>query len=467
MTPQTNSRAVVIGAGMAGLLAARAVSESFDRVTVVERDTLPDTPTARRCVPQGRHAHTLTVRGKDVLEELFPGLTDILLEHSAPTGDLQADFRLVVDGHRFAKGVSGIRHMLVSRPLLEWQLRNSVQAIPNVEILDRCAVTTIATDPRTQAVTAVIVDSTAHRLTDHRIAADLAVDASGRSSQVQGWLESQGFPRPDEQRLSINLTYATRHYRREPSHLYGDLGLLVGASPALPRAGAILAQEHNSWIITLAGYGADAPSLDEEQFVEFAASLPAPEFADLLRHAEPLDTAVHYRIPTTVRRNFTAAHLPTGYVPFGDTLCCFNPVYGQGMSVAAVESLILRQCCAGDRGTLAGRFLRRIEPTLDEAWDMSANTDLRMPFIDGERTTKTKLTNAYLTRLYRAAATDARVGAAFLRVTNLLDHPAALMNPPPPTLARVLWGNRLRRPDHEPTAPAGTAGTLSRHRVES
>ncbi|UGQ43567.1 FAD-dependent oxidoreductase [Rhodococcus aetherivorans] len=436
---------MVIGAGMAGLLAARAVSESFDRVTVVERDTLPDTPTARRCVPQGRHAHTLTVRGKDVLEELFPGLTDILLEHSAPTGDLQADFRLVVDGHRFAKGVSGIRHMLVSRPLLEWQLRNSVQAIPNVEILDRCAVTTIATDPRTQAVTAVIVDSTAHRLTDHRIAADLAVDASGRSSQVQGWLESQGFPRPDEQRLSINLTYATRHYRREPSHLYGDLGLLVGASPALPRAGAILAQEHNSWIITLAGYGADAPSLDEEQFVEFAASLPAPEFADLLRHAEPLDTAVHYRIPTTVRRNFTAAHLPTGYVPFGDTLCCFNPVYGQGMSVAAVESLILRQCCAGDRGTLAGRFLRRIEPTLDEAWDMSANTDLRMPFIDGERTTKTKLTNAYLTRLYRAAATDARVGAAFLRVTNLLDHPAALMNPPDTRAGAV----------GQPTPPAG------------
>lgn len=460
MTTQTHSRAVVIGAGMAGLLAARAVSEHFDSVTVVERDTLPNDPAVRRCVPQGHHAHVLTVRGKEALEELFPGFTDELLGYGAPTADLQTHYRVILDGHRMAPGISGIHSVGISRPLLEWHLRKSVQAIPNVGIIDRCSATAITTDPHRRTVTGVSVSSKAHYLTDHRISADLVVDASGRGTQVHSWLESQGFPGPREQSLTIDLTYATRRYRREPSDLHGDFGLLVAASPALPRGGVILAQEGNSWIVTLAGYGRDAPSPDEEQFVEFAASLPAPEFADLLRHAEPLGPAVRYRIPKTVRRHFTDAHLPIGYVPFGDTLCSFNPVYGQGMSVAALESLTLRQCCTGDRSGVTGQFLRKIEPTLDEAWDMSADTDLRMPFIDGERTTRTKVTNAYLARLYRAAAIDARVGTAFLRVTNLLDHPTSLMKLP--TLTRVLWGNRRIGSDYEPSERSASSAAVNR-----
>ncbi|PBC35510.1 monooxygenase [Rhodococcus sp. ACS1] len=440
MNTTTASHAVVIGAGIGGLLAARVLSEHFDRVTVVERDGLPDTPIARRCVPQARHAHALTARGRAAMEELFPGFTNEVLGLGAPTGDGQSDFRWVFDGHRWAKGVSGVHLLLASRPLIEWHLRNLACALPNVEILGHCAAIGIITDPRRHVVTGLALSGKAHRFADDALDADLIVDASGRSSQSQGWLEPLGYPRPEEERLSIHLAYATRRYRREPTQIDGDLGIGVGSIPAVPRGGLALAQENDTWIITLAGYGDDEPPLDAAGFAAFAASCPAPDLGELISTAEPIDDGVRYRVPTTVRRHFNPAHLPTGYIPFGDTICSFNPVYGQGMSVAALEALTLRQILQAGGGRVTDRFLRTARPILDQAWEMTCNSDLRMPFIEGNRTRRARATNAYVARVHRAAATDPRVGTAFLRVISLLDRPTSLMNPA--ILTRVLWANR-------------------------
>ncbi len=465
MTEIRNSTAVVIGAGVGGLLAARALSDRFDRVIVVERDTLPETPSVRWCVPQGRHAHVLTVRGKEIMGELFPGFVDELIDHGAPTGDQLADFRLVFDGRRWARGRCGVRPVLVSRPFLEWHLRSRLESISNVELIDRCSVHTIALDPVDRAVTGVLVYDGKDGTERRPIPADLLVDASGRSSKVHKLLELEGFAEPEEQRMSIRLTYATRRYRREPSHLQGDIGLLVEASPSNPRSGFLLAQEDNSWIVTLAGYGDDAPPLDEDRFVGFAASLPASELAELLRNAEPLGPSVHYRVPSTVRRRFTGAQLPRGYLPFGDTICSFNPVYGQGMSVAALEALVLRDCCAGNEDTLAYRFLRGIEPILDEAWSMSAESDLRMPVVEGDRSVQTRLMNAYLGMLYRAGVGDPRVGAAFARVVHLLDRPESLMRPT--MFARVMWGSARLGLSTKTGDRDSLSGTSARQRVVS
>lgn len=450
MEAPTHSHAAVIGGGIGGLLAARVLSERFDRVTVVERDGLPDAPIARRCVPQARHAHALTARGRTAIEELFPGFTHDLVGFGAPTGDLQSDFRWVFDGHRWAKGTSGVHLLLASQPLVEWHLRNLVCALPNVEIIGHCVATGIITDPRRHAVTGLALSGRSNRTADDSLDADLIVDASGRSSQSQGWLEPLGYPRPEEEKLSIHLAYATRRYRREPSQIDGDLGIGVGSLPTLPRGGLALAQENDSWIITLAGYGDDEPPLDAEGFAAFAASCPAPDLGELISEAESIDDGVRYRVPTTVRRHFDAAQLPSGYVPFGDTICSFNPVYGQGMSVAALESLILRDCLVTDHRQATDRFLRAIRPILDQAWETSCNTDLRMPFIEGKRTARARATNAYIARVHRAAATDPHVGNAFLRVISLLDPPTSLVRPS--TLTRVLWANRLPRQANTPTS---------------
>ncbi|MGX7726179.1 FAD-dependent monooxygenase [Rhodococcus pyridinivorans] len=465
MTEIRNSTAVVIGAGVGGLLAARALSDRFDRVIVVERDTLPKAPSARRCVPQGWHAHALTVRGKEIMNELFPGFVEELIDHGAPTGDQLSDVRLVLDGHRWARGRSGVRPVLVSRPFLEGHLRSRLEAVSNVEIIDRCSVHAISVDPVDRTVTGVLVYDEEDGAKSRTIPADLLVDASGRSSKVHKLLELEGFPAPEEERMPIHLTYATRRYRREPSHLQGDIGLLVGATPSNPRSGYLLAQEGNSWIVTLAGYGDHAPPLDEDRFVDFAASLPAPELAELLRNAESLGPAVHYRIPSTVRRHFTGSRLPRGYLPFGDTICSFNPVYGQGMSVAAMEALVLRECCAENNDTLAYRFLRGIEPILDEAWSMSADSDLRMPFVEGDRSVQTRLMNAYLGLLYRAGVNDPQVGAAFARVAHLLDRPESLMRPM--MFARVMWGSARLGLSAKSGDRDSVSGTFARQRVVS
>ncbi|AHD19834.1 FAD-binding monooxygenase [Rhodococcus pyridinivorans SB3094] len=465
MTEIRNSTAVVIGAGVGGLLAARALSDRFDRVIVVERDTLPKAPSARRCVPQGWHAHALTVRGKEIMDELFPGFVEELIDHGAPTGDQLSDVRLILDGHRWARGRSGVRPVLVSRPFLEGHLRSRLEAVSNVEIIDRCSVHGISVDPVDRTVTGVLVYDEEDGARSRLIPADLLVDASGRSSKVHKFLELEGFPAPEEERMPIHLTYATRRYRREPSHLQGDIGLLVGATPSNPRGGYLLAQEGNSWIVTLAGYGDYAPPLDEDRFVDFAASLPAPELAELLRNAESLGPAVHYRIPSTVRRHFTGSQLPRGYLPFGDTICSFNPVYGQGMSVAAMEALVLRECCAGNNYTLTYRFLRGIEPILDEAWSMSADSDLRMPFVEGDRSVQTRLMNAYLGLLYRAGVNDPQVGAAFARVAHLLDRPESLMRPT--MFARVMWGSARLGISTKSGDRDSVSGTFARQRVVS
>ena len=303
--------------------------------------------------------------------------------------------------------------------------------------------------PRRHAVTGLALNGKSHQTEDATIDADLIVDASGRSSSGQGWLEPLGYPRPEEEKLSIHLAYATRHYRREPTHIDGDLGIGIGATPTLPRGGLALAQENGTWIITLAGYGDDEPPLDAAGFAAFAASLHTPDLGDLISTAEPLDDGVRYRVPSTVRRHFNPTQLPTGYIPFGDTICSFNPIYGQGMSVAALEALTLRQCLLPDRNRVTDRFLRATRPTLDHAWDMTCNSDLRMPFIEGKRTARARAANAYVARIHRAAMTDPRVGTAFLRVISLLDTPTSLMTPA--ILSRVLWANR--KSDTGPNKP--------------
>ncbi|GAA4486492.1 FAD-binding monooxygenase [Rhodococcus olei] len=456
--------AVVIGAGVGGLLAARVLAESFARVTVLERDALPPEPVPRKCVPQGRHAHALLARGGHAFDTLFPGFTSQLIDRGAPSCDVGSGFQWVLSGHRFALSPSGVRAIGASRPLIEWQLRTRVCALPNVEIAEHTSAVDFAGDRAHRRVTGVATRRRAGRALGEVVEADLVVDASGRSSQTLPWLEAFGCARPAEDRMTIDLAYATRHFRRDPADFDGRLGLGVGATPDHPRAGVIIAQENGTWIVTVSGYAHDEPPVDADAFTAFAASLPAPEFGRFVAEAEPLDEPLRYRIPTTVRRRYAEVPLPEGYLPFADTICCFNPIYGQGMSVAGVEALALRDCLRDGVEALAPRFLNRIRRGLDDTWTMAADSDLQMPCVAGPRSTRTRLANAYTVRVHRAAVTDPRVGAQFLRVINLLDRPTSLLRPA--TAARVLRGNVWPRPVPEDTVrPSATPGVRRGERI--
>ena len=441
--------AVVLGASMAGLTAARVLADAYQRVTVLERDPLPGVAAHRKGVPQSRHAHGLLAGGRAALEELFPGLTDELVANGALSGDLQAQSRWYNQGLRLCPGPSELRAVAVSRPLLEGCVRERVRALPNVQVVDRCDAAGLVAPSDGRRVRGVRVLRRADGSAEQVLEADLIVDATGRGSRSPVWLEELGYPRPAQDEVRIGVAYASRIYRRRPDHLDGDTAVVVAASVDRPRGGVMLAMEGDRWMVTLNGYLGQRPPADPDGFAAFAAGLPVPDVLEVISDAEPLGEVLPARYPASVRRRYERMdRFPDGYLVTGDAVCGFNPIYGQGMSVAALEALALRECLRAGPTGLARRFFAEVADIVDIPWGIAVGADLRFPGIHGARTAKVRLVNAYLARFHLAAATDPVLGRAFLRVVNLMDRPEGLLRP---TIAlRVLRGNLRRtavRPD--------------------
>jgi 2-polyprenyl-6-methoxyphenol hydroxylase-like FAD-dependent oxidoreductase len=205
--------AVVIGSSIAGLLAAKALSETYETVTILERDGLVDGARPRRGMPQGRHAHVLLGSGSQAIEDLLPGIAGDLSTAGAKSCKSLAEIRFVVAGHKLTRQAQGSDVLLASRPLIEAKIRKQVAALPNVTLRDQSVVTELITSPDSARVVGVSVDSSPGESRE-RIAADLVVSASGRSAQLPAWLASLGYPRPREDRLQVDLVYVSRRIRR-------------------------------------------------------------------------------------------------------------------------------------------------------------------------------------------------------------------------------------------------------------
>ena len=430
MSSQLGDRAVVLGASMAGLLAARVLGDAYGQVTVIDRDKLPRPGSSRHGVPHGRHLHALLARGQQALEELFPGLTAELVAHGAPAGDVLADGRWYLNGHRLRQAPTGLVALCASRPFLEGHVRARVRALPNVTVLDRCDVAGLAATPDGGRVTGARVLPRVDGGAEQLLGADLVVDATGRGSRTPLWLEALGYARPAKEQVRIGLGYATRTYRLPSDALGGELGLVEAPTPQHPRAGALLMQEGDRWIVTLAGMLGDYPPTDPDGFLDFARSLRFPDIHEAIWDAEPLDDPVAFRFPASVRHRYERLdRFPDGLLVLGDAVCSFNPIYGQGMSVAAVEALALRRHLERGVEPQPHRFFHDLARTVDVPWDIAVGGDLVFPGVQGRRTAKARLVNAYIARLHAAAANDASLAGAFLRVTGLVEPPQSLLRP--------------------------------------
>jgi 2-polyprenyl-6-methoxyphenol hydroxylase-like FAD-dependent oxidoreductase len=433
--------AVVLGASMGGLAAARVLADAYRRVTVVDRDLLPDPGVQRRGVPQGRHAHGLLARGREVLEELFPGLTDELVARGALYGDLQLHGRWYNEGVRLRQAPSGLNSLSVSRPLLEGHVRQRLAASPNVSIVDGCEVPGLVATPDRCRVTGV---RTLRRGVgpEQVLEADLVVDATGRGSRSPAWLTGLGYEPPEQETVRPRIAYASAVYRRRPAeHLGGDRVVIVAATHATRHGAAMLAMEGDRWIVTLFGYMGERPPTEPGEFADWATTLAAPDVHQVISSAELLQAPVPAHFPASVRLRYERLdRFPEGYVVTGDAVCSFNPVFGQGMTVSALEALALRDCLRDGAGQLGQRFFRFAAKLVDIPWGIAVGADLRFPEVEGPRTPKVRMVNAYLARLHVAAGSDPVLGRAFLRVVNLIDPPEHLMRP---ELAfRVMRGTR-------------------------
>lgn len=380
-------RAIVIGGSMSGLMAARVLANHFQDVLLFDRDALPAAADNRKGVPQGQHAHALLSSGRQVLEAFFPGLKEELYRQGA----LKGDYRKVrwFDNGVYHTRFDGLEALVISRPRLESHVRARLRALPNVTIHERKDVDALA-EQHGRVTGATIAGET--------IDADLVVDASGRGSQSPAWLHKMGFPRPHEDAVKVGLAYSTRVYRRKPEHLKGDLAVICTAAPPAKRGGVALAMEDDRWMVTLFGVLGDDPPTDEQAFLEYAKSLPAPD--------------VH-------------------------------EVISQAMSTAALQAAALEPCLAAGDAGLAKRFFAAASKVIDGPWTMAVGGDLRYAEVEGERTGMMKFINWYIGKLHIAAAGDPAVALAFHRVANLLDPPPSIMKPG--IALRILHGN-MRKP---------------------
>jgi 2-polyprenyl-6-methoxyphenol hydroxylase-like FAD-dependent oxidoreductase len=434
--------AVVLGASIGGLAAARVLADAYGHVTVVDRDLLPAPGVQRRGVPQGRHAHGLLARGREVLEELFPGLTDELVARGALHGDVQLHGRWYNEGVRLRQAPSGLDSLGVSRPLLEGQIRRRLAAFPNVSIVDGCDVAGLVATPDGRRVTGIRTLRRGAGGPEHVLEADLVMDATGRGSRSPAWLAALGYEPPEQETVRPRIAYASAVYRRRPAeHLNGDRVVIMAATHATRRGAAMLAMEDDRWIVTLFGYMGERPPTEPRQFVDWATTLAAPDVHQVISSAELLQAPVPAHFPASVRLRYERLdRFPEGYVVTGDAVCSFNPVYGQGMTVSALEALALRDDLRDGAEQLWRRFFRSAAKLIDIPWGIAVGADLRFPEVEGPRTPKVRMINAYLARLHVAAGSDPVLGRAFLRVVNLIDPPEHLMSP---ELAfRVLRGTR-------------------------
>jgi 2-polyprenyl-6-methoxyphenol hydroxylase-like FAD-dependent oxidoreductase len=419
--------AVVIGGSIGGFLAARVLADHYERVTVLERDDFPPVGEHRKGVPQGRHTHGLLASGRLVLEQWFPGFSQELIEAGAVTGDMVATSRWFNEGACLKRFNSGVQGVLATRPFLEARLRQRVLALPNVTSVQNFRALGLTVSSDGQRITGVKGSNT-------EFAADLVIDSTGRGSHSPEWLAAHGYPKPEEQRVEIALAYTTRFFRRRHEHLQGDVAVIIPPTPNGKRGGVMLAQEGNLWTVTLIGHFGQVPPRELKEFIEYSRTIPAPYIYEVIKEAEPASEPESMRFPASVRHHYEKLdRFPASYLVFGDAVASFNPIYGQGMSVAALQSIELAAVMAEGTHELARRFFRRAAKIVDMPWTISVGNDLRMPETVGPRNASVSFVNWYISKLHKAAHADPVPAKAFMRVANLLAPPSSILNP------KVAW----------------------------
>lgn len=430
-----DSRAVVLGAGIAGLLAARVLSDSFAAVTVVERDGLPDDPEPRTGVPQGRHLHNFLARGTQILGELFPGILDELADAGATVddGDDLSRVYVRVAGYEFnppgrLTDPGPLAAYQASRPFLEFHIRRRVAALENVTILDQHDVV----EP-VMAGDSVVGVRTVNRRNGVAsvMQAGLVVDATGRAMRTSHCLESHGFESPREERIPSVGGYSSQ-LLRIPHGVIAERMAFVNEGSRAPGA-LLVAYEDDAWMLAVFQPvdGGSPPTSFGEMVAVVERMLPA-SIVDGLRGATPAgEVSIARSTAASWRRYDQMSQLPEGLIVLGDALCHLNPMYGQGMSMAALQALALRDCLEAGIGDLPRRFYMAAAEQILPVWTLNRAND-SVP----SRTAKRRLRSRMQQAALRAATTDIAVAERVLRVRGLIDPPARLQDP-------SLWGRIL------------------------
>lgn len=426
-------RAVIIGASIGGLLAGRALQDFAENVLILDRDVPSDEAVPRKGAPQGRHVHGLLAGGVDVLRFFFPTILDDLAAEGARVVDTGQDI-LWFNGAWRLRYSCGVIGSLQTRPFLEMHLRRHVAKLANVHQSCGVAVTGIEMDAQRSRVTGVRVREAAGERT---LPADLVVDCSGRGSQTPAWLEAAGFEKPPSETITVNVGYSTQYFRLpEKERPDWHAMLILGRPPSATRLGACFFVENGDLQVTLGGEFRDYPPDDAAGFLDFARSLENPGIFHTIKNATSVSSIATYRFPAHVWNHYERLKsLPVNLFVLGDALCSFNPIYGQGMTVAAQEARALHSCFAeagatsGRARELQKRYFQRASAIVNAAWAMATGADLAFPQAEGRRSRTQAIILRYIAHVLALTTSDKTTVKVWNQVSHMQRPLSALFAP--------------------------------------
>lgn len=432
MSNHLGSQAFVIGGSIAGLTTARVLSDFFDQVTIFERDLLPDGPAARKSIPQGNHLHALMLGGQRVLSSLYPNFTERL----EGLGSVRVRFArevafYLLDRKRYSLTGSikeprdlGIDAFSQSRELLEYGVRQATLAAPNIKLQSGVTIQGLSYDG--VSVRGLRYEEGGNVRTAE---ADLIVDAGGRGSRAPRWLAEMNFAQPEETTIGVDFAYASARFRRPASFQEPEKVMLFGGpAPKYPNGGGISCIENDLWQVSLAGRFGNYPPAEREGFFAFARELPSNGLYERIKDAEQVTDFYQHRFPTSVQRHYERLQaFPERFMVIGDAICSFNPVYGQGMSsaalqVQALQNLLNERVAGGESAPLdhlGMAFFPRAADVIVAPWIFASGLDFMFPQTVGQRPPNMSEGAAYFAALDALSAEDPDVQRILMEVIQL------------------------------------------------
>lgn len=436
----THEHAIVIGASIAGLSAARVLADHYQQVTVFDRDELPQGPQNRSAIPQGRHVHLLLARGVQELDSLFPGLGDDLVEAGVAKLSNRPDcIHFGAAGHVLGTGdelQKNFTTYVPSRPQLEYQIRRRVRDLPNVEFRSE-AVAAPRYDAARQSVTGVLLDANDE---SSAVAADLVVDATGRGTRLPAWLEQWGYDRPREDTVDVGIGYATQRLRVPDGLLEEKKVIVAGASREQPIGLGMLYYEDGTWGLTMFGIAKIEPPATFAEMCDRCDEVLPADFAKAIRQGEPIGDVVFHKYPTSRWRRYDKLdRFPAGILPLGDSVVSFNPTYGQGMTMSLVQATALRSVLQSSDPDFAAKLTKVTAKNTWPVWMMDAIGDQVLHRAPGPKPRWYEPVGNLFDQFLTAAEGEPVLAEWFLRRFSLLD--SLYMVPPPRLIARTMRYN--------------------------
>jgi len=418
-------KAVVMGGSIAGLLAARVLSDYFENVTIIERDNYAENHKVRNGTPQANHIHLLLAKGKKIFQEFFPELEQDLMENGANKIDFLNDSKYLLPSGWAQRFDSGIITFTCTRTLLENTIRQQIQKIPKIKIEKKIHITSLISEK---------LNNVGLQTSDgKKIHADLIVDCTGRNTKTPSWLEDVGYLKPAETKVDSFVGYATRRYIPPKNNRTWKMLVILNKPTTNPRTGVIYPIEDGKWLVGLYGIGKNYPPTDEQGFLEFTKNLENNDLYEALKDATP-DSEIHgYKVQGSRKYHYEdMKRWPENFIVLGDAVAVFNPFYGQGMTSSALGAEVLGDMLK--HGKMEKGFTRKFQKRLAKAislpWILGTSEDMRWPTTIGKRPDMiTRMVQDHAQRVLLLGPKSSLATKSFLQMTHMIKSPVVIFHP--------------------------------------